>query len=116
MCEEGACRAWRKAGASKGKENILRTLLSARYRQLEANLTLSLRPQIIKALTQMPTNHQPVGTDDFRKATVTQILMDCCLSQLTQKVHHLQSSVSLSTQACLCVLGDILNVFTNKCN
>lgn len=89
-----------------------------RYRQLEANqITLSLKPQIIKILTQMPTYRQPVGTDDFRKGIVTQILMDCCLFQLTQKkVHHLQSSISLSTQAYLCVLRDILNVFTNKCN
>lgn len=65
----------------------------------------------MKVLTQVSTNHQPMSTDDFRKATIIQILMDY---QLTQNEYPMQSSLSLPTQLCLYILGDILNVFTNK--
>lgn len=52
----------------------------------------------------MSPHHQSVGTDDLRKATVIQILIDCCLDQLIQKAHCMQSSLSLSTQIQMCIL------------
>lgn len=58
----------------------------------------------------MSTHHQPVSTDDLRKTTIIQIVMDY---QLTQNVRHIQSSLSLSTLLCLYILEDILNVFKN---
>lgn len=65
----------------------------------------------MKVLTEVSTCHQPVSTDDLRKATIIQSLMDYLLTQI---VHPMQSSLSLPTQLCLCILRDILNVFTNK--
>lgn len=52
----------------------------------------------MKVQTQVSTHHQAVSTDDLRKATIIQILMDY---QLTQNVHAMQSSLSLPTPLCL---------------
>lgn len=62
----------------------------------------------------MSTRHQPERTDDLRKATVMQILVDYCPYQLTQNVLQMQCSLSLCAQLCLHILGDVLNVFTIK--
>lgn len=79
----------------KGKAGTLRIQHSARYRQLAVTWTLSLKPQNIKIRTQMSPHHQSVGTDDLRKAIVIQILIDCCLDQVTQKAYCMQSSLSI---------------------
>ena len=53
----------------------------------------------------MPTYHQPAGTDDLGKATITQILMDYCLYQLTQKVHHIELPLSTHPGMSVCPQG-----------